>query len=174
MNQRMKQLDIRGGRRCWECRYREQPCTQLPCPGCVGTSHKPNFTARHAAITPQEAIDDLEVSSAISPAEAHHMRAGAGQGQRSILQEAAELVGGQRNSDYGHPAKDFAKTAAIWNGILATKLAPGASIEPADVALCMIGVKLSREVNRHKRDNLVDIAGYAQTIMMLQEDGGRP
>lgn len=102
------------------------------------------------------------------------MRAGAGQGQRSILQEAAELVGGQRNSDYGHPAKDFAKTAAIWNGILATKLAPGASIEPADVALCMIGVKLSREVNRHKRDNLVDIAGYAQTIMMLQEDGGRP
>ena len=86
----------------------------------------------------------------------------------TILEEAQRLVCGDRNDDYGHPSKDFAKTAKIWSGILGPKLV--ADITPRDVALCMIGVKLSREVNMHKRDNLVDICGYAQTVMMLEEN----
>jgi len=33
----------------------------------------------------------------------------------------------------------------------------------------MIGVKLSRETHRAKYDNLVDIAGYAQTVAMVRQ-----
>ena len=37
----------------------------------------------------------------------------------------------------------------------------------------MIGVKISRETHRPKRDNLVDIAGYAQTVAMIREREGK-
>ena len=81
----------------------------------------------------------------------------------NILTEANTLVAGDRNDDYGHPADDFDRTAAIWSAIL------GTPITAAQVGLCMIGVKLSRETHRHKPDNLVDIAGYAQTVAMVRE-----
>jgi hypothetical protein len=35
-------------------------------------------------------------------------------------------------------------------------------MNPEQVPLMMIAVKLSRQINRPKRDNLVDIAGWAR------------
>jgi len=84
-----------------------------------------------------------------------------------VLEEAAELTSGQRNADYGHPREDFARTAQMWNGVLAEKLREGEQIDAMDVPLCMIAVKLARQAHRHKRDNLVDIAGYARTAAMI-------
>ncbi|QNN25113.1 DUF4406 domain-containing protein [Planctomycetales bacterium ZRK34] len=84
-----------------------------------------------------------------------------------VLDEAAELTSGQRNADYGHPREDFGRTAQMWNGVLAEKLREGQQIEAMDVPLCMIAVKLARQAHRHKRDNLVDIAGYARTAAMI-------
>lgn len=81
----------------------------------------------------------------------------------TILEEANRLVNGPRQGDYGHPLEDFRRTAAIWSAIL------GVEVTPQQVGLCMIGVKLSRECNGHKRDNLVDAAGYAQTVQMVEE-----
>mgnify|MGYP001065113329 CR=1 FL=1 len=40
-------------------------------------------------------------------------------------------------------------------------------ITAAEVPLCMIAVKLARQSHRHKRDNLVDIAGYSRTAAMV-------
>ncbi len=37
----------------------------------------------------------------------------------------------------------------------------------------MVGVKISREVNTHKRDNLVDAAGYLRTLEMLIDERAR-
>jgi len=85
----------------------------------------------------------------------------------SVLDEAKRITGGSRQSDYGHPADDFARTARMWTGILAGKLRDGAEVGPMDVPLCMIAVKLARQAHRHKRDNLVDIAGYARTAAMV-------
>jgi len=85
----------------------------------------------------------------------------------SILTEAQGLVHGDRQQSYGHPYADFSRTAAMWSAIL------GVPVEPEQVGLCMIAVKLSRECNRHKRDNLTDIAGYAETVRMVQEVVGR-
>lgn len=85
----------------------------------------------------------------------------------TILQEAQRLVHGDRQGDYGHPLDDFTKTAMIWQAIIGHKLQPGQNIEPEDVGLCMVGVKLSRQVNKPKRDNLTDGAGYFATVDMV-------
>lgn len=80
---------------------------------------------------------------------------------------AMNLVGGDRQSDYGHPLDDFSKTAKIWSAIL------GIEVTPKQVALCMIGVKISREVNKPKPDNLIDMAGYVQTAWMVDAETKR-
>jgi hypothetical protein len=85
----------------------------------------------------------------------------------SALEEAQRLVHGNRGADYGHPIVDFSRTAAMWSGMWREKLT--APIEPGEVALAMILVKVSREMNRAKRDNAVDIAGYAETLTMVRE-----
>jgi hypothetical protein len=90
--------------------------------------------------------------------------------EESVLEEALRITSGSRQSDYGHPTDDFGRTALMWNGILAGKLREGGEITAADVPLCMIAVKLARQANRHKRDNLVDIAGYSRTAAMVAGD----
>jgi hypothetical protein len=85
----------------------------------------------------------------------------------TILDEAKRLTGNDRNSDYGHPSDDFQRTARMWTGVLASKLRAGEQITANEVPLCMIAVKLARQAHRHKRDNLVDIAGYARTAAMV-------
>ena len=77
----------------------------------------------------------------------------------TILEEAQRLVGGDRNTAYGHPLEDMTRTGRIWAAILGVE-----SITAEQVALCMIGVKLSRECNAPKRDNRVDAAGYAYCL----------
>lgn len=93
--------------------------------------------------------------------------------EQSILTEAQGLVHGDRNSDYGHPLDDFSRTAAIWTALLGGKLKDGARIEPEDVGLCMVGVKLSRQINQPKRDNLTDAAGYCETVRMVVDEKAR-
>ena len=85
----------------------------------------------------------------------------------TVLAEAIRITDGARQSDYGHPRDDFARTALMWTGILGGKLREGAEVAAADVPLCMIAIKLARQSHRHKRDNLVDVAGYARTAAMV-------
>lgn len=70
--------------------------------------------------------------------------------------EAATHVYGERQASYGHPATDFERTGQIWGAILGIPPVPAHL-----VALCMAGLKISREVNKPKRDNIVDLIGYA-------------
>ncbi len=82
----------------------------------------------------------------------------------NILKEADKIVGGDRNADYGGPRQDFDRTAQIWEAVLGIK-----GITAMQVALCMIGVKMSRQCNKIKRDNLVDIAGYARCAEIVAD-----
>ena len=43
-------------------------------------------------------------------------------------------------------------------------------IPPEKVALMMCGLKLVREMHRHKRDNLVDLAGYAKVADLVERE----
>jgi len=84
-----------------------------------------------------------------------------------VFDEAKSLINNDRNITYGHPLDDFSKTALIWQAIL------GVPVTPEQVALCLVGVKISREVHMPKRDNIVDAVGYLGTIQMIQEERER-
>ena len=80
---------------------------------------------------------------------------------KALAEEAFELVNGGRQDSYGKPERSFEALAHVWTGLLFNKLAPGQRIEATDVTLLMIGLKATRETNQRKRDNIVDLHGYA-------------
>ncbi len=87
---------------------------------------------------------------------------GEGEETEDILLEANSLVNGDRNNSYGHPYFDYMKTAAFWSIVLKDKLKEDLTQE--DAIMCMMMMKVSREMNKHKKDNLTDLAGYAQCL----------
>lgn len=84
----------------------------------------------------------------------------------TILEEAQRLVHGDRQASYGHPYDDYTCTARIWEAILNL---PPYTITPHKACLMMVGVKLSRESRKSKRDNLTDMAGYAECASMCHD-----
>lgn len=87
----------------------------------------------------------------------------------TILQEAQALVHGARNADYGHPADDFEAVAKAFNAYIKKKYKIANYLEATDVPIFQMIVKIMREANKPKRDNLVDIAGYAATLEMVHD-----
>ena len=76
----------------------------------------------------------------------------------TILEEASAAIYGARESDYGHPRKNFERIAAMWSVIL------GHEVTAPQAVLMMMAVKISRLSNSiDHRDSWVDIAGYAET-----------
>jgi hypothetical protein len=71
-----------------------------------------------------------------------------------ILLEAHTLINAERQNDYGTPAESLGRIAALWTVYL------GRTISAKDVAICMALLKISREAHGHKRDSLLDCAGY--------------
>ena len=84
--------------------------------------------------------------------------------QESILAEAAAITDGARRDFYGHPRDNHGCTATMWTAYMHRRglLKQGEAITAQDVCQCMILQKISRQAHQPKRDNLVDIAGYAQ------------
>jgi hypothetical protein len=91
---------------------------------------------------------------------------------QTVLQEAQELIFGDRNKHYGHPRMNFQCISEMWNSYIAQRVYVKdgvVSLEPRDVANMMILMKVARDANMPKRDNLVDIAGYAGCADRLNE-----
>jgi ribosomal protein S27E len=86
----------------------------------------------------------------------------------SILTEAETLVNGDRREAYGDPVQMGENIGKIWEVIL------GVSVSPRQVQMCMIGLKLVRELNKPRRDNRVDIAGYAEILERVTEEEENP
>lgn len=82
--------------------------------------------------------------------------------EQSVLEEAAKCVTGPRRRDYGTPDENFSLIASLWSVQLKHE------VTPMQVALCLILLKVARQSNSPKRDNLVDIAGYAQCASELK------
>lgn len=82
--------------------------------------------------------------------------------RRSLLNEAADLVDGDRNNTYGDPIEDFTRTAAYWSTYLNSRIGGDVHLEPHDVAALMSLLKISRlSWSPGKRDHWADLAGYA-------------
>lgn len=78
-----------------------------------------------------------------------------------VLNEAAGLIDGDRNVTYGTPTQNFTNIAEMWTTRFRHKLKDNEEFDAADVADAMILLKVARNVAQKKRDNYVDLAGYA-------------
>ncbi len=86
-------------------------------------------------------------------------------GHEDVLVEALRITsaGGDRQANYGPPDQDFARTAKMWSAL------KGVEFESREVAMFIIALKLSRETHQKKRDNAVDIAGYARCMDICRQ-----
>jgi len=76
-----------------------------------------------------------------------------------VLEEAKDLIYGQRSDDYGDAQSNFQRMADLVNPII--KKADG-NLTATDMALVMIQVKIARlQENPDHEDSWIDIAGYA-------------
>ena len=88
-----------------------------------------------------------------------------------VLREAASLITGDRQQDYGPPSVNFQRIADLWNVQAQAVLRDGAKFDPVLVALMLTQLKMARAVQSPKRDTFVDAAGYVGIAAELAELG---
>lgn len=83
------------------------------------------------------------------------------------MQEALNLVYGDRQASYGSPREAYIALAKVWSGLLADKLKE--DITPEQAVLMLAAMKINRQSHRPKRDNVVDLHGYGLVLSRVQE-----
>ena len=74
---------------------------------------------------------------------------------KEYLEEAVELVGGQRHVDYGDKKENHNNIAKLWDAYLDVK------IDAHDVAICMTLLKIARaKFGDPKPDTYIDASAY--------------
>lgn len=86
---------------------------------------------------------------------------------KTICELADAAVSLERIRDYGHPRDNFEDIAAMWTTYLGDRLV--SCLTASDIPMLMILAKVCRNITTHKRDNLVDIAGFAKTADMVHQ-----
>ena len=75
-----------------------------------------------------------------------------------LLQHATGVIE-HRERIYGPPEESFAQIATRWSLVL------GIDVSPAQVALCLIDLKLARLTRDPSHlDSIIDVAGYAACL----------
>lgn len=82
-----------------------------------------------------------------------------------ILAKAAAIVNGDTPHQYGTPSINFARIAAGWEVIF-----DEGTYTEEHIALAMIWLKICRQLQHHKQDNLIDIIGYTLTIDQMRQE----
>jgi len=88
----------------------------------------------------------------------------------TILDEAKACVLGSRHDDYGRCYPLYQKMADVLNARFSHKLKSDELFTAADMPIIQIELKICREQHKPKRDNRVDIAGYAEVLDEIQQD----
>lgn len=88
---------------------------------------------------------------------------------KTVLQEAEEIIYGDREKTYGHPAKNLEAIAIMWSAYLSSKFDCPILLDAHDVCMMMPLLKIAREANHRQRDNPVDIIGYASLTDRIKE-----
>ena len=87
----------------------------------------------------------------------------------SVLQEAITTINGERQDVYGAPENSFKLIGEYWSTYLRNRKSSFNVVDAVDVAVMMTLFKIAREANQHKRDNIVDAAGYLGIYADMQE-----
>ena len=84
----------------------------------------------------------------------------------NILEEASQIIHGDREQTYGKPDANLKRIADLWSMYLEKKYGVYSTniLSPEDVCWMMVLLKMARQMNASKRDNLVDAAGYIALI----------
>ena len=92
------------------------------------------------------------------------------------IKEVLDVVS-ERGRSYGPPHEHFARTVGMINAAFGHSLLRR-PLEPAEWGMFMILDKIAREQEKSKRDNMLDIIGYAGCVCECREwqagqhDGG--
>lgn len=89
--------------------------------------------------------------------------------ENNILLEASRVTSGDRARYYGHPADNHANTAEFWVAYMARRFGIRVPLNSRDVCNMMVLLKVSRDANAPKRDNDVDICGYARNKEQIEQ-----
>lgn len=119
---------------CCHDKYEWLDDTVTQCPGCQISRSNFAFSPRFLDAVAEHPSDQIGVQ---------------------ILGDAADIIGGDREQNYGDAATNFGRIAALWSTILGTDVAAH------QVALCMAALKLARLIETpDHRDSWTDAAGY--------------
>lgn len=86
--------------------------------------------------------------------------------ETNILNEAKELLNGDRAVAYGDPIDNFKNIADVANVLLKRK---GIVLDREAVAMILVALKVAREGHKHSTDNLVDAAAYLQLMEIVMD-----
>ena len=88
---------------------------------------------------------------------------------KTAIDQAKEIIYGDREKTYGHPAKNLETIALMWSGYLSSKFDAPVVLDAHDVCMMMPLLKIAREANHRNDDNPVDIIGYAALTDRIKE-----
>ena len=89
---------------------------------------------------------------------------------KSILDEAKDIIYGDREKTYGAPDKNLVAIAGYWSNHLFTRFGVYHDITGADVCVMMTLLKAARLGNDvTHRDSLVDAVGYLALLERIQK-----
>lgn len=89
---------------------------------------------------------------------------------KSILEEAQEIIYGDREKTYGSPDKNLLTISQYWSVYLTNKYSFETVLDVNDVCVMMTLLKLSRLGNSpDHRDSKVDTAGYIALMQRVQD-----
>lgn len=83
---------------------------------------------------------------------------------------AKEIIYGDREQTYGHPSKNLERIAQLWTLYLHQKYGAQVNVNAEDVCWMMNLLKMTRQMNQVKQDNVIDAIGYLALIDRLGEN----
>jgi hypothetical protein len=90
---------------------------------------------------------------------------------KHAIDVARDIIFGDREKTYGHPAVNLRRIAAQWRTYINQKYGVKVAITEEDICWMMVLLKMSRQMNEMKQDNLVDAIGYLALIDRINFEG---
>ena len=89
----------------------------------------------------------------------------------TIIDQAKEIIDGDREQTYGSPGVNLRRIADQWSCYLNQRHPVALMLSEEDVCWMMVLLKMARQMHTYKDDNLVDAIGYIALIEKVNSCG---